>query len=290
MSLLINGALVDVPGLRIVPPASHGGPSFNRLGTDDYTARKRDVSILVLHSTGGHWPQPVRPGAGKPGHAREILDMWSGADRGGGERENSGAELVVDFDGTIYCAGDLLRMSAYEAQLINQRAAGVEMCTYRDGSITEATLEATLGLAAALTHSGEPVSGLLNIPFQMPRGPYRNAPLRRLEVGGVQNDGAGFVGVIGHRDQTRRRGPGDPGDAIWKLLAARGAEGLDYDGQEDLLLGRQRQTYLNQLDAKRGNTFKPLVVDGVFGSASAAAMKRWGYRRWRDVGCAERAA
>ncbi len=283
--LLINGRLVDIPGLRIVPPADHGGPAWNRLDPGDYMARTSPVSIVTLHTTGGNDPQPIRAGAGPSGHARQILDMWSGADHGGGERVHSAAPLVIDYDGIIYCAGDLARTAAYHAQAINGRSIGIEMCTLPDGGIYDATLTAGAGLVAALTWSGAPGSGLFPIPAQMPRGPYRGQPLRRLEVGGVQADGRGLVGVIGHRDQTGNRGRGDPGEEIWRRLAALGFEGLDYDGSEDLELGRARQLALNALDARAGNTQRPLVVDGIVGPASLAAMRRLlgPTARWRDV-------
>jgi len=282
--LLLDGRLVATPGVTVIPPASHGGPAWNRLHPGDFTTRMLPVSAIVLHTTGGHWPQPVMPGAGKPGHARQILEMWSGADRGGGDKVHSAAQCVVDFDGTVYCAADFLRDAAFHAQLINGRALGIEMCTLPNGSIYEATLEATAALVALLTWSGAPGAGLLAIPAQMPRGPYRNQPLRRLETpAGVQSDGRGVVGVIGHRDQTGRRGRGDPGDALSQRLAALGFEGVDYDGGEDLELGRARQARLNELDAKAGNTFRPLVVDGIVGPASLSTARRLGFARWRDV-------
>lgn len=289
--LLLDGKLFDVPGLTIVPPASHGGPAWNQLHVGDYMARKLALSILELHTTGGRWPQPIIPGAGRRGHAEQILKMWSGQDRGGGEKIHSAAPIVIDFDGVIYCAGDLMRGAAYHSELLNQRAGGIELCTRPDGGIHQATLTAGALFVAALTYSGVgAVNGLLPIPFQMPGGPYRNAPLRRLELGGKQTDGAGLVGVIGHRDQTANRGFGDPGDAIWRELAALGCEGVDYAGEEDLVLGRRRQAALNAADAKAGRTFRPLVVDGVVGPASIATARRQGYTRWRDVGMAERAA
>ena len=99
--LLLAGEFVPLRDLNVVPPASQGGPAWNTLHPDDYAPRTAPVQILVLHTTGGHWPQPILPAAGPPGHARQVLEMWAGADRGGGERVHSGAPLVVDFDGTI---------------------------------------------------------------------------------------------------------------------------------------------------------------------------------------------
>lgn len=274
--LLIAGRLVAAPGLTAVPPASAGGPVWNALDPGDFMPRTAPVSMIVVHSTGGNWPQPVLPGAGAPGHARQILEMWSGRDRGGGERVHSAAPITVDCDGTVYCSVDLVRAAAYHAQAVNGRAVGIEMCTYPDGSIRQATLDATARLVALLTWSGMPGSGLLAIPAQMPRGPYRGEPLRRLEVGDHQTDGRDVVGVIGHRDQTSQRGRGDPGDAIWTALAALGFEGVDYNGGEDLELGRARQRALNAGGAG-------LDVDGIVGPASLARARQQGFARWRDV-------
>lgn len=275
--LLIDGALYATPGVTVVPPASHGGPAWNALHADDYAVRSSaHVGLIVIHTTGGHWPQPVIPGSGPPGHARQIAEMWSGQDRGGGERVHSGAQIIVDYDGTVYCLCDLERCAAYHAQMINARSVGIEMSTKPDGSIYDATLEATAILVALLAWSGTEGDGLFSIPAQMPRGPYHNAPLRRLELNGAQSSGAGVVGVIGHRDQTSQRGFGDPGNAIWGKLAARGFEGMDYDGEEDLVVGRARQHKLVAQGAK-------LTIDGIVGPATIAAASRLGYSRMRDV-------
>lgn len=277
--LLRDGLLVPIPGLTIIAPASHGGPEWAQLGPEDHRMRPTTwVRQVVVHSTGGHWPQPVRPGGGRPGHARQIAEMWLGRDGGGGERVFSAAHIVVDFDGAVACLCDLGRVMAYHAEASNPWSIGIEMSTYPDGSIQEATLDATAGLVAALTWSGS--GGLFPILAQMPRGPYRNHPTPRMETGGGatrhQLGGQALVGVVGHRDQTSERGRGDPGDAIWSRLAALGFEGVDYDGGEDLLLGKQRQSALNA----RGER---LAVDGVVGPASIAAMQRHGFARWRDV-------
>ena len=286
--LLINGQLYDVPGLTIYAPASVGGPAFNFLDAGDYAMRPATwVRMIVVHSTGGLWPQSIHVGSGPPGHARDILDMWSGQDRGGGDRVHSGAPLVVDFDGTIYCNQDIVRCAAYHAEGANPYAAGIEMCTLPNGGIYEATLDATAQLCAALTWGRHGSQGLLPIPFQIPGKAYRNAPLARCETGSGstrhQLSPSDFVGIIGHRENTSERGYGDPGEEIVTRLAALGAETVDYDAREEQKLARQRQARLNQLAARDGLTFRPLVVDGIVGPASIAAMVRHGFDRWRDV-------
>ncbi len=286
--LLINGWVHDVPDLTVYAPASIGGLAFNSIDPGDYMMRPTSwVRYIVLHTTGGLWPQNVHAGAGPGGHARDILEMWSGQDHGGGERVHSAAPLVVDFDGSVYCAMDIVLGAAYHAEGANPYSVGIEMCTLPSGAIYEATLKATARLVAALTWSGMAGSGLLSIPFQMPSEMYKNAPLARCEVGtGAarhQLSPTDLVGVIGHRENTSNRGFGDPGGAIWLELAKLGAEPVDYNAREEMSLGRRRQVELNTRDAKAGNTIRPLATDGIVGPASISAMQRHGFARWRDV-------
>jgi len=119
---------------------------------------------------------------------------------------------------------------------------------------------------------------LFGIPPQVHVAPYRNAPIPRLVAGGRD-----AVGIYGHRDQSDQRGRGDPGDRIYELLVAEGAEPLDYATGEDLARGRARQQALNAEAARRGETWPPLVVDGLVGPASLTAARRQGHARWRDV-------
>jgi hypothetical protein len=55
-----------------------------------------------------------------------------------------------------------------------------------------------------------------------------------------------------------------------------GPNEVDYDGGEDLELGRHRQAAL----VARGER---LEIDGLVGPASLAAARRQGFARWRDV-------
>jgi hypothetical protein len=284
--LLMSGVLVDVPGLRIVPPASAGGPVWNALSPEDYRVRTTSwIRQIIPHTTGGHWPQPVLPGVGNGGHAKRILDMWAGRDRRGGDEVYSAAQITVDYDAVIYCSCDIVRTMAYHAEGSNAWSVGIEMCTLPDGSIYQGTIDATARLIAAMTFSGLPGSALLSIPFQMPRGPYRNAPIARMETGRgkrppegtrINTGGPSVVGVLGHRDNTSNRGRGDPGDALSTALAALGCEGIDYHGEEDLERGRERQAALNARGAR-------LTVDGIVGPGTITAARQLGFTRMRDV-------
>jgi len=274
--LLIAGKLVPVAGLNIIPPASHGGPAWAELDPGDYMMRPTPwIRQVIIHTTGGLWPQAVLPGKAPGGHAQQIAEMWSGADRGIGKRVHSAAQLIVDFDGTVACLCDLASVAAYHAEASNPWSIGIEMSTWPHGEISEATLKATARLVDFLCWPTFP------IPRQIPRGPYRNEPIARMEVTGSkgtrsQLGGPTLCGVFGHRDNTSERGAGDPGDAIWKELDALGFERIDFHTFEDLLIGKERQAFLNSRGAR-------LKVDGVVGPASLLAATNQGYRNWSDV-------
>lgn len=265
--LLLSGRLVPVPGLTIVPPASHSGPAWARLDRSDCTSRHEWIRQVIVHTTGGRWPQPILPGQGPGGEAARYADIWQT------DPTHSAAHLVVDSAGTVACLADLVECTAYHAEASNRWSIGIEMVQGKDGSLHQATIDATARLVAAICDA-------IGIPEQMPRGPYHGAPLRHMEfvdaAGRRQIGGPGYVGVFGHRDNTSARGRGDPGDAIWTALAARGFEGLDYDSDEDLATGTRRQAVL----VARG---EQLAVDGLIGPASLAAASRQGFARWRDV-------
>lgn len=279
--LLINGNIVQVPGINIISPTSHGGPAWAQLDPGDYMVRKTTwIRQIIVHTTGGLWPQKVIAGAGKPGHAKQIADMWRGADRGGGERVHSAAQIIVDFNGDVVCLCDLSRIAAYHSEGSNGWSNGIEMSTLPDGNIYNATLAATVVLLQAMTCSGASGGGLFPIPFQVPKQPYLNQPLLRMETGaGAMRHNVGgpdAIGIFGHRDNTSNRGFGDPGNEIYTRLIGAGAETIDFDIKQDIALGKRRQAVLNSMGEN-------LVVDGVFGPGSRSAMLRHGFLRWRDV-------
>lgn len=279
---IVAGRTVAIPGVTVLNRADR---AWCALGPDDYRVRRSPARphLVVDHTTGGKWPQRVIPGAGPGGHAERIAKMWSGRDRGGGERTHSGAQLLVDLDGTVYCLADLVTQAAYHAEMANEASVGIEHCTTPDGSIYQATLDASAKLHLALCEPDDPRNGL-GIPFQVHAAPYAGAPLVRCEVGAktrerdgrVQSTCADLYGIIQHRDQTSERGRGDAGDALVATLVAAGAEPLDYAVDDDLRRGRARQEWLRH----RGGR---ISVDGLVGPASLAEARRQGFRRWRDV-------
>ena len=274
--LLIDGVEVVVEGLRIF---NGRDLPWCKLSTQDYKPRSTLwVRQVIVHTTKGRWPQPKRSGAGIPGAARNVADFWRK------DPTHSGAHLVIDRDGTVYCFADLKRHCAYHATLSNDFSVGIEMIQEADGAVYEAVLVACTKLVAAICRE-------LAIPFQIASDTYVPGQI----IGRMLHGGSDCVGIFGHRDQswvfpkeldvqTRMRYPighagrgrGDPGDDIYKRLVLAGAEPLFFGAMQDVAVWKRRQRILNQQGAQ-------LVVDGVPGPGTIRAMRALGYRDGRDV-------
>lgn len=254
--LLVGGLIVPVPGLDVVNPVN--GPDWCKLGPADYRQRKTSwVRQIILHTTKGIWPQHVKPGAGPHGREKVVADFWRG------DPQHSGAQLVVGSDGKVACLCDLAKVAAYHATVSNDWSIGIEMYQESDGSVYEACLHATTTLVLALCDQ-------FSIPLQVP-GPYTGQPIARMLDGGPD-----CVGVFGHRDNTTRRGHGDPGDAIFTDLMFAGAERLDFDKRQDLSVWMRRQMFLNRHGAR-------LSIDGIAGPSTIRAAKDQGYATGRAI-------
>jgi len=127
--LLLAGQLVQVPGVTVLAPASHGGPPRCRLQSGDYRARARPPVQLLLHATKGTWPQHVKPGAGPPGRELAVADYWAQ------DPVHSAAHIVIGSDGTVACLGDLVRDEAFHATVSNPYSVGIELYQEADGGI-----------------------------------------------------------------------------------------------------------------------------------------------------------
>lgn len=235
--LVINGAQVQIPGLNIVNYLDD--PRLEIKAPEDGTRRKSWVRSVVLHTTKGipggkdKRPQVIHPGLGPNTNVglRSATYCRTNPDsRGGGTRScNGGHHLTVDHDGTITCHADLAKWSMYHANTANQASIGIEMFQASDAGLYAGQLEIVVLLVDALTR-------LFGIQRQIPDR-YRG-PLARLGRG---QNGMDLVGVIGHRDVSNTRGPGDPGDEIFTRLEAAGYKRVDFSSGADLALWKVAQ-------------------------------------------------
>lgn len=259
MSLIVEGVDVDVPGVEVY---SWRNLAWARLDPRDYRERRSPwVRQIIVHTTKGKWPQHIKPGKGPRGAARIVADFWRG------DPTHSAAHIVVDRDGSVACLADLADHTAYHATVSNEWSVGIEMYQESDGGIYEAVLESTVAICRA-------ICGAIGIPFQIAGDTYRNAPIDRMVDGGRD-----CVGIFGHRDNTTNRGRGDPGDDLYRLLIANGAEPFNFAAHEDLFAWMRRQQRLNSWGAK-------LQADGVCGPATMIAMQELGFAHGREIDAA----
>lgn len=259
--LLIAGLLHQVPGVEVMSPGA-GSPPWLRLSPGDYQQRKTKwVRGVVIHTTKGIAPQTILPGKGPNGKDKVVADFWR-TDPG-----HSAAHIVVDMDGSVACLADLATVAAYHATTANDWTVGIEMYQGGGGEIYEATLASTVAVCRVICEA-------MGIPYQMHHAAYKNAPVARLVPGGRD-----CVGIYGHRDQTDRRGQGDPGGAIYARLRADGCEAMDFGKREDLDRWISRQQKLRAMGEQ-------VDVDGICGPGTMAALRRRGFKTGAELDAA----
>lgn len=263
--VLVRGVIIPIPGLDIVPPASHGGPAWAKLTPGDYCMRPVGTWIrqLIAHTTKGIDPQHVIEGAGAGGRDQSVAKFWQG------DPEHSAAQIVVDNDGSVVCLCDLATIAAYHATVSNLWSVGLEFYQELGGGIHRPVLETAKILVPALCQ-------ILEIPFQVPADKYARAPMQRM----MHNGGLDCAGVFGHRNNTVRRGAGDPGEFFFTAMREAGAESFNIERREDIDRWCARQDFLNRHHEAvvRGVTNgKLLTVDGLAGGRTLRSARQAGY-------------
>ncbi|HEY1813029.1 MAG TPA: N-acetylmuramoyl-L-alanine amidase [Kofleriaceae bacterium] len=250
-AMLVDGTLVPVPGVTVI--GSHD-EEWAHLDPGDYCWRGTiPVTKVMLHKTIADDPEKLIAGKGPAGGAERDAKFWQQ------DPAHSGAQLVSGHDGVLACLCDVVRCAAYHATISNMDSIGIETCELVGGGVYEAALETTVAATLALVEH-------LGVQLQVPSRTYNGHPLKRMLAGERE-----LVGVFGHRDNTEARGRWDPGEELFRRLRARGAEAFDFDAGEDLAKWRERQTVL----VAKGHK---LIVDGIPGPATTAALKAEGYR------------
>lgn len=250
-NLILAGKPYKVDGLAITNFVDD--PSL-KAAPNDTGARRPSawVRLIINHTTKGipggknKTPQTIRPGAGKPGKARDVAHFYQT------QASPNSADCIVGRAGEVVQIADLLTQMTWHATNVNPISVGNEGYQESDGAIYDAVLASMVTLSDAQCR-------LLGIQRQIHR-PYRGGPFTRLAKGGLD-----CVGVFGHRDQTSSRGSGDPGDLLLDRLAGAGYEVFDFAAGEDRKVWAQRQEALG------------LVADGIPGPQTVTRLREEGY-------------
>jgi hypothetical protein len=200
--IVVSGAQVEVPGVMTL--SWFDDPALRLdFPNDGFTLPGRHIDAVVMHTTQGKWPQVIVEGAGKP-TARATVRYWERSD------EHAGAHLLVDCDGTVLCLADLQDEVAYHCVGMNKRSVGIELKQGVDGTLYSVQLDVAVRVVGM-------ICSLLEIPRRVVA-----------EYDGCRSDEwlDSFCGVLGHRDASRNRGRGDPGDFVMQALVDAGFESV----------------------------------------------------------------
>jgi hypothetical protein len=215
------------------------------------------IQAIVLHT---HTGEPRDPALleqpGRPSVACALARYQTTT-----EREVSW-DFTVASTGVILQQNDPCRRYTWQANQVNRHTVGIELEQGPGGTLVREQLDVAVALCDTLTRA-------LGIQRQLPatlgprggRVPDRRVLGRFSEEGGA---GAGWWGILGHRNVTTNRGPGDPGDPVMQRLLEAGYEGWDLARGEDLAAwaGRQRAMGVGASGEPDGPTVAALRARG----------------------------
>lgn len=242
MALVINGFSHVVPGRKGL--SFRDDKRLSLSSRDDWRPRRRDEAILgiVVHT---RWGAPVKIADGKAPDRKWDLDV---AARWSRDERQASAHVAVDSDGSYACYADIGKIATFHASHVNGVTAGLEMYQDKDGTVYRETLEATADILDVLTRELGVQRQFCTETAICRRFANIVATDKRTYIQGA-NRGRDFCGVYGHRNVTRNRGAGDPGDEIFAVLRERGYEGFAVDQGEDVAAWADRQRQLGLVEA-----------------------------------------
>lgn len=214
--LIIGGRRVSVPGVRVVTWEDDARvPRVTKV-----SRRRGPVTAVVLHTSRGK-VGAVREGAGDDAKALRLARYQAT-----GSREASW-HLTVGAAGTVFQQADLADDVAWHASQANDWSVGIECAQSGDTpDLTRAQVDACVAVVRAICEA-------LNIPQRVPVRAHdggaswspESAPVKAWQPRKQGGESRPAAGVIGHRNLTTSRGPGDPGDGVFLALLAAGFEG-----------------------------------------------------------------
>jgi hypothetical protein len=241
MALVLQGRRLEVPGLATVCDLDEPKrcPRTRRV-----TPRAEQIRCVMLHTVHGKLGQ-LADGLGPVPDTKGAVYARAAVSGGRGVSW----DFTVGRDGVVWQHNDPADGYTWHGNQLNRYSIGIELVQDADGTLYAAQLAAAVLLVDVLTRE-------FGIQRQIPwrdGAPIAGVIPRLVDGLGDRPAGYDVVGVIGHRNVTRNRGPGDPGDHVFRALYAAGYEGRDLVAGEDLAVWAARQR-----DAGAGSDGLPL--------------------------------
>lgn len=243
MPLVINGNKVTVDGVESY--CYLDDPKLGFTDKKDYTTRTSGTvpHIMTIHTRLGITNQTIVPGKGPLLKGKFSWDDYAARVMSEDDRTSSW-HISVGQDGSFTCHLDLATIRAYHAEQINDISIGMEIFQDAEGKIYQASLDTAVKIIDVVTREFGiqrmiPKEKKISIRFaRSTPGLKKSQKLAYLAGGRV---GVDYWGVMGHRNSTRNRAPGDPGDTIFKMLKDAGYEEFAVESEEDILAWKKRQ-------------------------------------------------
>jgi hypothetical protein len=244
--LVINGVEEEVPTL--------GFPVFNyihnpalllKMGHSMRARHTRRIKSIGLHNT-KNIPTVVKPGFGHGTAVGERVVRWWTTNP-----KPAGAQLIIDWDGHVYCMADLLLHAAYHMGSMNEVSIGIEIYEDDHGAVYEGQLRETVNLVDWLCCR-------FQIQMQIPTVGFIE------EIPRIANGGKDCYGVFGHCHNYHGK-QNDPGLDIFRMLRNAGFKEFNFVTKQDLVLWRDIQKQLG------------VVPDGIPGTETCDALQARGF-------------
>ena len=208
MTLIIDGQRVETPGLETISWLDD--PAVPRV-RDGRRRVPQSARAIVLHTVHGKLG-PLSDVPSVPSVRAERYARY----QAGSAREVSW-HLTVDTDGSVVQSADVAAWTCWHATAVNSWTIGIELVQESDGTVYRPQLAAVVELCDLLCarlaiERRVPARGGVPIVGVVPRLTGADGP---------------WSGVFGHRNQTRQRGPGDPGSFVFLALLAAGYAGVE---------------------------------------------------------------
>lgn len=214
--LIIGGSRVPVPGVNVVTwiDDPKRAPKIA-----DGKVRRVAPSAVCLHTSRGVRGN-VQPGA-RPSSRAETLALYQSR-----TARQVSWHLTIDTDGDVLQQADLVTWMCWHVEEANGHTVGIEMVQHPgSGDLWQVQLDACVQVVTAICNT-------LSIPKRVPcdaAGAPWSKPVPAWVMRKYHGPGEKWAGVLGHRHLVPDtvRGPGDPGDSIFRALLKAGFDAFD---------------------------------------------------------------